>query len=353
MILKAKEKVESTGKELKLLASPWSPPAWMKTNNEMDHSGNPGLKESCRDVWAKYIARWVTAYKNQGIPIWAMTVQNEPMANSNWEACLQPAEWQAEFIANFLGPTMKSAHPEVGIFAFDHNKGQVEWYGSTVSRNSQAASYLAGIAFHWYGGDRFENVLKLHKEFPQYIMLPSEATYEKYRMPPYLQGSLGNNGNVPFGLGYAHDILGDLNAGGVGWIDWNIILDTTGGPNHVGNTCDAAIIGDPRSQQIWKHPQYYYIGHFSKFLLPGTKIAKTTISGSWSNSGARPYGICDGRDGLEATTGVRPDKKIVVVVLNCGNSEQRFSLRINRKSTARGVIPAQGIQTYLFSKSWA
>lgn len=350
LIKKAQDRVRATGKELKLLASPWSPPGWMKTNGKMVFSGSPGLRRGCRDVWARYIAEWVTAYKLQGIPIWAITIQNEPLANSSWDACMMDAGFQAQFLAHYLGPTMKSSHPDVGIFAYDHNKDKLVSYSESVISNAQAAGYLTGVAFHWYAGDHFDAVRRLRDRFPQFLLLPSEATYEKYRLPGYLQGSLANDGDISLGLGYAHDILGNLNAGGVGWIDWNILLDTSGGPNHVGNTCDAAIIADTKLQKLWRHPQFYYIGHFSKFLTSGSKVAETTITGSrtFASPGVRPYGTCNDGDGLEATSAVRSDGKLVVVVLNCGNFPQTFKLRINKQTQVlRGRIPAKGIESYL------
>lgn len=348
LIKKAQERVKSTGKELKLLASPWSPPWWMKTNREMVYSGRPGLELGCRHVWARYIAEWVSAYKAQGIPIWAITIQNEPLANSSWDACMMDANFQAEFLAEFLGPTLQSSHPDVGIFAYDHNKDQLVSYGEGVIGNAKAARYLTGVAFHWYAGDHFDAVRQMRDRHPQFLLLPSEATYEKYRLPGYLQGSLANDGDISLGLGYAHDILGNLNSGGVGWIDWNILLDTTGGPNHVGNTCDAAIIADTKAQKLWRHPQFYYIGHFSKFLTPGSKVAETTITGSSTSPVGRPYGTCNDADGLEATSAVRRDGKLVVVVLNCASYPQSFKIRVNgRTRVLTGQIPAKGIESYL------
>eukprot|EP00931_Biecheleriopsis_adriatica_P052851 TRINITY_DN30821_c0_g1_i2.p1 TRINITY_DN30821_c0_g1~~TRINITY_DN30821_c0_g1_i2.p1 ORF type:complete len:898 (+),score=116.40 TRINITY_DN30821_c0_g1_i2:338-2695(+) len=341
--------------ELLLLASPWSPPAWMKTNGKMVHSDSPGLKEECQDVWARYISKWISAYHRQDIPIWAITIQNEPMANSRWEACVYSGQYEGEFLADHLGPTIRKDHPDIAMFAFDHNKGEMNDFVSGVTKNSKASSYMSGVAFHWYGGDHFDAVKDLHQRFPDKMMLATEATYERYRLPPKLQAYLGNAGDHAFGLGYAHDILGDLNAGAVGWIDWNILLDPHGGPNHVGNTCDAAIIADSKTQKIWKHPQYYAIGHFSKFMPPGSRIAKTAVKGSWkfSNSWSRPYGVCNAADGLQATSAVRPDGKLAVVVLNCGGKARTFNLQINGQSfVLRGVIAGQAIQSYLIAKKF-
>ena len=122
MIKGAQKLVRSAGGKLRLMASPWSPPAWMKTNGTMNGSHMPGLRDDCRDAWARYFANWIEAYKQHGVQIWAVSVQNEPEHNAPWEACCYTAAEEAEFIAGHLGPTLQALHPEVAILAYDHNK---------------------------------------------------------------------------------------------------------------------------------------------------------------------------------------------------------------------------------------
>lgn len=109
-------------RKITMLASPWSPPAWMKTNGKMVGSDFPGLRPECRDVWARYISRWLHAYERYEVPIWGLTVQNEPENPARWEGCLYDAETSAGFVRDFLGPTLKKDHPNLKLFAFDHNK---------------------------------------------------------------------------------------------------------------------------------------------------------------------------------------------------------------------------------------
>ena len=130
MIRSAQKLVRASGAKLRLVASPWSPPAWMKMNGAMNGSHSPGLREDCRDAWARYFASWIDAYKQHGVQIWAVSVQNEPEHNAPWEACCYTAADEAAFIAGHLGPTLQALHPEVGIFAFDHNKAG---YGAGLS----------------------------------------------------------------------------------------------------------------------------------------------------------------------------------------------------------------------------
>jgi len=341
LMQRAQAKVKERGQELKMLASPWSPPAWMKTNGQMGLSGSPGLRPDFRDVWARYLAKWVSAFKAKGLPMWAMTVQNEPEANSSFEACLFTPEYEADFLGDFLGPTMRAAHPDVKIFVFDHNKDRAFDYSRVALDHATASQYISGVAFHWYAGDHFDQVERLRQQYPSAMLLPSEATYEKWRWDP------STSYNWAFGEGYAHDIIGDLNAGGVGWIDWNLLLDMGGGPNHVGNLCDAAMMADVGQQKLWKHPQYFFIGHFSKYLPPTSRRLVTIVTGSVKYVGdPRPYGQCSGKDGLQATAFLRPDQRIAVVVLNCGDIAIDYKLR-NGACAMEGHMPAHGIQTWI------
>lgn len=340
----AQDALKSQGKKLKLLASPWSPPAWMKTNRKMETTLDPCLREGAQSTWANYISRWISAYKNHGVDIWGITVQNEPENNATWEACRLSANEEGTFLASYLGPIVAAHHREVLIFVFDHNKDNLYKWAKGIYSNPAAATYTAGVAFHWYGGDHFGDVQRVHDEFPQALLLPTEATYEKWR---WHNRTTVESGDWSMGQGYAHDIIGDLNAGSVGWIDWNLLLDHTGGPNHFGNSCDAAMMTDSNYAKVFHHPQYHFIGHFSRYILPGSRHLKTTTH----NNGAkiqnlRSYGTCDANDGLQATSFLRQDGKVAVVVLNCGDAFIDFKIADGELATL-GEIPPRSIQTYL------
>eukprot|EP00930_Biecheleria_cincta_P019600 TRINITY_DN14913_c0_g1_i1.p1 TRINITY_DN14913_c0_g1~~TRINITY_DN14913_c0_g1_i1.p1 ORF type:complete len:609 (-),score=60.06 TRINITY_DN14913_c0_g1_i1:244-2043(-) len=347
LIWRAQSAVRSRNQSLKLLASPWSAPWWMKTGRTMTGSG---LRPECQAVWATYIGKWIQAYRDKGIPIWGITVQNEPTSPNIFESTVMPAEEQAEFVAWHLGPTVKGWHPEVKIFAFDHNKDLlVDYtYGVAYGAGGAALKYLDGVAFHWYAGDYFQNVATVRQVFPQLMMLASEATYERSHFANHWSPTW----DWSHGLGYAHDIIGDLNAGSSSWIDWNLILDGGGGPNHVNNVCDATIIVDIGQQKVYQHPQYFYIGHFSKFFVPRSRSISTWVDGSWKHWAERKYyGTCDQSDGLQATSVKQPDGKIAIVVLNCGWEWLDFRIRINDgRYTMPGKIPPQGIQSYQLPK---
>lgn len=191
----------------------------------------------------------------------------------------------------------------------------------------------------------FVNVAKVHKQFPETVLLATEATYEKHR---WAAGTTESYADWSFGEGYAHDIIGDLNSGSAGWIDWNLLLKRDGGPNHVGNVCDAAAIADFPQGTVEYHPQYYYIGQFSKYILPGSRRLWSTVVNTTRYAGPlRPYGTCNSDDGLQAIAALRPDSQVVVVVLNCGISPVTFKIKDGSRALS-ATIPPHGIQTYVY-----
>lgn len=353
----AKEMIEAQpGKKLKLLATPWSPPAWMKTNGQMDHSDIPCLKTGMQLPWAEYFTKWISAYKAHGVPIWAITMQNEPENNATWEGCLFNYNESMQFIEVYLGPQLQLHHDDVKLFVFDHNKDTVYDWAKAAYSKPLVEQYVYGVAYHWYMGDGFDKLHRIRNEFPQAALLASEATWERWR---WKEGTTLSSGDWTFGEGYAHDIIGDLNAGSIGWIDWNLLLDQDGGPNHVDNVCDAVAMANLSTGELFWHPQYDYIGHFSKYIPQGSRLIETQVTGSRSYTGkstygckkgeenCRGYGVCTGDDGLEATAFLRPDESIVVVALNCGDDPVVFKIKYG-PNALRAALPKHAIQTYIF-----
>lgn len=369
-ITKVSEAVAANGHVLKLLASPWSPPAWMKTNHVMMgvtkdflfgliKFGVGSLREECRSTWANYISKWLDAYKAHGIKVWAITVQNEPSNSPSWEGCILEPRAEADFLGNFLGPVLHERHPELKIFAGDgQTKQSIPERASTIYAHPTASKYADGLAFHWYGDVDFRHIESVHHKFPQSILLATEATYESGYWN-YLGSE--RSGIWRYGEGYAQDIIGDLNAGAAGWLDWNILLNHHGGPNHVGNNCDASEVANLEEQELWTHPQYYYMGHFSKYVLPNsTRLGINVVGqpsvrrsfGDWLRAMYYAYGYCAEQSGLQATSFLRQDDIVVAVVLNCAPTDVEFKLRFSAGANValRASIPAHGIQTYLFKQ---
>ncbi|MBN1764890.1 MAG: glycoside hydrolase family 30 protein [Sedimentisphaerales bacterium] len=315
-----KDALAVEGANFKIFSSPWSPPAWMKTNGQMNYGGQ--LKDECRDVWARYYARYIKEYAKEGITIWGLTVQNEPAATQTWDSCIYSAKEEGAFVRDFLGPTLeREGLGDVKIIVWDHNKDIIYERAEPILSDPETAKYVWGVGFHWYSGDEFENLAKVHDAFPSTNLLFTEGCQE---------GGV-RLGAWDLGERYAHDIIGDLNNWTVGWVDWNMVLDERGGPNHVDNLCDAPVIADTTRNDLYYQSSFYYMGHFSKYIRPGA----VRIAGSTTNKA------------LETTAFKNPDNSIAIVVMNRTDKEIKFNLKIDQKAAACSS-PAHSIITMVY-----
>ncbi|MDU4696852.1 MAG: glycoside hydrolase family 30 protein [Paenibacillus sp.] len=310
---------KTAGKDITMLASPWSPPAWMKTNGDMNHGGQ--LKPEYREVWARYYTKFIQAYREAGIPIWGITVQNEPAAVQTWDSCIYSGEEERDFVRDHLGPTMhREGLADVQILIWDHNRDIMIERASAVLSDPEAAKYVWGTGFHWYVSEAFENVGKVHELFPDKHLLFTEGCQEGgVKLGEWFTGER-----------YGRNIIGDLNNWNEGFLDWNLVLDETGGPNHVGNLCDAPIIADTTTDTLHYNSSYYYIGHFSKYIQPG----------------AVRIGLDTEAPSLLATAFRNPDGSIAVVVQNESDEALPFALELGGEA-ANETLPAHSIATYI------
>src|ERR1700761_2822216 len=179
-----KAAIAAAGGKLSLIATPWSPPAWMKTNNDMLHGGK--LKPEYDQSWANFYVKFIKAYEKEGIPIWGLSVQNEPMAVQRWESCVYTAEDERDFIKRYLGPTLhKSGMADKKLIIWDHNRDLLYQRASTVLEDPEAAKYIWGIGFHWYetwtgAGQNFESTRRTHEAFPAKNLIFTEGCVESY-----------------------------------------------------------------------------------------------------------------------------------------------------------------------------
>src|SRR6187455_3559999 len=234
--------MNAAGGKLTLFASPWSPPAWMKDNNDILHGGK--LKPDFYQSWANYYAKFIKTYEKEGIPIWGLTIQNEPMATQRWESCIYTAEEERDFLKNFLGPTMKNEGlSDKKIIVWDHNRDLIYQRANIIFNDPEASQYAWGIGFHWYetwtGGEpMFDNVQLVHDSYPDKHLIFTEGCNERFDSTKYQYW--------PNAERYGRSMINDFNAGTEAWTDWNLLLDQRGGPNHVGNFVFAPIHADTR-----------------------------------------------------------------------------------------------------------
>ncbi|PWA06760.1 glycoside hydrolase family 30 protein [Flavobacterium laiguense] len=322
-----KKALTTAGKEMTLYASPWSPPAFMKSNKGMLKGGT--LLPEFSQYWAIYYTKFIKAYEKAGIPIWGITVQNEPMAVQKWESCVFSAEAERDFLKNYLGPTMKKEGlGDKKIIVWDHNRDLMLQRANIIFSDPEAAKYAWGIGFHWYetwagGNPMFENVAKVNEAFPNKNLLFTEGCIEKFDAKNY---QLWTNGER-----YGSAMIHDFNNGTVGWTDWNILLDENGGPNHVGNFCFAPIHADTKTGELIYTPSYYYIGHFSKFIRPEAKRVSTAVS----------------RSSLLSTSFLNKDGKMVTVVMNQSDTTVIYNLCVGTQATEITILP-NAIQTLVY-----
>ena len=322
-----KKAMAAAGGKLTLFGSPWSPPAFMKTNNDMLHGGK--LKPEFYQSWANYYTQFIKSYQREGIPIWGVSIQNEPMATQTWESCIYSAEDERDFLKNYLGPTMKrEGLGDTKIIAWDHNRDLIYQRASTILEDPKAAQYVWGIGFHWYepwsGGDQmFDNVKLVHETFPNKNLIFTEGCVDAFKA--------GDLKNWRLGEAYGRSMINDFNSGAVGWTDWNVLLDEQGGPNHVGNFCFAPVHADTKTGELIYTNSYYYIGHFSKFVRPG----------------ARRIACAPSRSQLLSAAFINPDGKVSVVVMNKSDQKVSYFLWLDGNAAEVSSLP-HSIQTLVF-----
>lgn len=319
-----KQAIAAAGGKLTLFVSPWSPPAWMKDNHSMLQGGK--LLPPYYQSWSNYYVKYIYSLQKLNIPVWGLSVQNEPMAKQRWESCLYTAEEERDFIKNFLGPTLnRSGLADKKLIAWDHNRDLLYQRANTILSDPDAAKYVWGIGFHWYedwtgGGKLFDNVRRVNEAFPKTNLIFTEGCAESF--------DLKKINDWKWGETYGRSLINDFNNGTVGWTDWNVLLDEKGGPNHVGNYCFAPVHADTKTGELTYLNSYYYIGHFSKFIRPGAKRIISSTS----------------RGQLLTTAFKNIDGSIVVVVMNQSNESIPYHMGIGNKAVAYTSQP-HSIQT--------
>ena len=349
IIKKAKE-VSKEG--FKILSSPWTAPPWMKDNK--DWVGGKLLPQYY-DVWALYFSKYIQAYQKEGIDIWGITVENEPLGNgNNWESMhFTPGEMN-DFVLKHLGPQMeKDGYDHVKILGYDQNRADLQEWVDAMYEDEQSSKYYDGTAIHWYEStyEVFPEALKYAKQkAPDKYLLQTEACIDaevphwqdddwywkaeatdwgwdwapedkKYLHPKY----------EPV-YRYARDIIGCLNNGVDGWIDWNMVLDRQGGPNWFKNWCVAPVIVDPEKDEVYFTPLYYTMIHFSRFIRPGATIIESSTE--------------DKEVMLVAAE--NPDKTIALVLFNPQETPKDFVIHQNGQMF-HTHIRARALQTLLFT----
>ena len=347
-----KEAMDLSKDGFKIISSPWTAPPWMKDNNS--YVGGK-LLPKYYDTWALFFSKYIDAYKAEGIDIWGLTVENEPLGNgNNWESMHFTAEEMNDFVANHLGPKLEEDGKEsIKILGYDQNRDHLKDWVDVMYDDEKAKKYFDGTAIHWYAStyEVFPETLQYaHNKAPNKYLIQTEACVDseipkwqddewywskeatdwgwdwapdkdKYLHPKY----------APVNR-YARDIIGCLNNWVDGWVDWNMVLDKQGGPNWFENWCVAPIIVDPEADEVYLTPIYYTLAHFSKYIRPG----------------AVRIGFENLNEDLMITAAQNPDGSIAVIAFNEGDNEKNIEVSLNNKST-KLTISAKAIQTIVIA----
>lgn len=304
---------KTAGENLKLMLTPWSPPAFMKTNGK--RTGGGKLKSEYRKLWAEYICRYIREFQNRGFEVQRISIQNEPKAVQTWDSCLFTAEEEKSFLRDFLYPTMKShGFENIEVFIWDHNKERIyERVRDTVDEETR--EMVSGAAFHWYSGDHFEGLELVRRLYPELKLIMSESCLEYSIFDEKNIESVTNK--------LCHEIIGDLNHGMCAFYDWNLLLDEKGGPNHVGNYCHAPFLYDVEKKKLLPQKTQEQYEMFSHFICPGSVRVQTTKF----------------TEQIDTVAYRTPDGRIVLILLNKGKELEAVNIRLG-KMVGSLLLPA-------------
>ena len=355
--------------QLKVVASPWTAPAWMKDNQDWYGQGRGGrLLPEHYDTFARYMVKYLKAYQTEGVPIWAVTPENEPVGNGGqWESMEFTDVALRDYVKKHLGPQLtKQGFSKVKIIQFDHNRdANAIKFTDAMLGDPAAAAFVWGTGLHWYSTTNKANtdiLDAIHERFPAKPLLHTEGCID----------GIGTQESSPNGtfLGwkndawwwaetatdwgfywaapedkpehpkyapvhrYARDLVDGLNHWFVGWIDWNLVLDKNGGPNHVNNFCAAPVMVDATTEEVYVTPLYYVMAHFSRYLQPGDRIVQVSTASPGLDA-----------DDFHATAAIKQDgKRLVVIAFNKSKNTLSYGIQVGNVH-ADVLIPGNAIQS--------
>ncbi|GER90093.1 glucosylceramidase [Dictyobacter vulcani] len=304
---------------IKIMGTPWSPPGWMKSSGSMEGGT---LNASAYSAYANYFVKYVQAYQAQGLPIYAITPQNEPLYVPNgYPGMSFPADQQTNFIKNNLGPAFAQNGITTKILGYDHNWDQTG-YPTTILSDSTANSYTAGTAWHCYGGS-VDAQTTVHNSYPNKDTWETECS----------GGAWENSNGFPNTMSL---LIGVVRNWGKSVVRWGMVLDPNGQPNlgtgAACSTCRGVVSVDQNNGNVTYNGDYYGLGQASKFVTPGAYHIDSSA----------------GSNGIQDVAFKNPDGTKVLVAYNSGSSSQSFSVQWGGESFAY-TLPAGAAATFKWS----
>lgn len=293
---------KKAGKPLKIMLSPWSPPAYMKTNGKRKEGGS--LKPEYYGRWARYLCRYIREFCRLGYEVERISLQNEPKAVQDWDSCVYTPQQEKTFLKDYMIPELKAnGLGHIQVFIWDHNKERLFDRAMEIL-DEETEPMVSGIAFHWYSGDHFEALDMFHEKYPDKKMILSESCLEYNKFDADSQAVNANR--------LAHDMIGNLNHGMGSFYDWNILLNKEGGPNHVGNFCDAPYLFDEEEKKLIRRRTADFYWHFAHYIKPG----------------AVRMGYSRYTEQIDVTAWKNPQGDYVLILLNRTDEEKTCHIRL-------------------------
>ena len=309
------KKILTINPNIKIIATPWSPPVWMKDNGS---SIGGSLKTEYYGVYAQYFVKYIQEMKKNGITIDAVTPQNEPLHPGNNPSMYMSAEQQRDFIKNNLGPAFQTANLSTKIVVYDHNCDKPE-YPLTILADTEASKFVDGSAFHLYAG----NILVLNNVHNAY---PNKNVY-------FTEQWTGSTGTFSGDLLWhtKNVVIGSMRNWSKIALEWNLANDASFGPHTPGGCteCKGAITIN-NSETFTRNVGYYIIAQASKFIPQNSVRISSTESGNLSSVAFKT-----------------PAGKIALIVLNDGANNETFNIKYNDK-VATTSLSANSVATYIF-----
>jgi len=371
-------------KELRIIASAWTAPWWMKDIEDWYISGSPEnnwqgtggvLKEEYAPVYADYIVKYLNTYESEGVPIWGLTPVNEPHGNNGqWESMHFTPETQKSFVKNYLGPKLESGgRSNIKLLVYDQNRDGLEHWTDVIFDDPDMKKYVYGAAVHWYEStfkvyeDVFERV---HEKYPDYAIIHTEGCIDDLgkKAPDGIADPVAfqesgwfdndafwwNDNATDWAYSatwegvktedhpiytpvhrYARNIIVSLNHWVNGWVDWNIILDKNGGPNHVGNFCGAPIMIDTCSQQVYFTPIYYVLAQISRTIRPGDLAVQTVKYLEGLDNDALHACATVSKDNILSVQVLNTTKEVIIYKIDIGEQYAEMEIAANSVQTIR------------------
>jgi len=309
------QKILALNPGIKIIATPWSAPAWMKTNNNL--SGG-SLKPECYDVYSRYFVKYIQTMEAAGIPIEAITPQNEPLNAYNNPAMLMQSDEEANFIVNYLAPQFKANGINTKIIIYDHNLDHPE-YATSILSDKDAYAVVDGSAFHLYAGN-IGTMSSVHNQFPNKNLYFTEQ---------YTSSTGDFGGDLQWHI--ENVMIGATSNWSKNAIEWNLASDPNMQPHTSGgcSDCLGAVTIDGTAV-ISRNQSYYAAAHASKFVRPGSvRISSSTVNN------------------LPNVAFQTPDGGKVLIVLNKSNSSTTFNIRFNGQ-TVSPTLPSGAVGTFVW-----